>query len=273
MNRKARCSYENGFFHVMVQGINKKYIFEKSIDKEEYLSLLLKYKEKFKIILLAYCIMDNHAHLLIYTNEIYEMSKYMRLVNSIFAKDYNRANSRVGYVFRDRFNSQYIDDKEYLLKCLRYIHMNPVKAKMVDKPEEYIFSSYNNFLEKNGFINNDVINKIFGDENNYLKKFLNISSEEIEVMDIDREKENFIVAVRKYIMDNNTDLESVKKDREKLKDFCKYLIIQKQYKQIQVADLVNCDIKKIYYIIKKIKETKSSPSEKKKKVEKWLGMC
>lgn len=265
MNRKSRSSYGNGFFHVMVQGINKKYIFEKNLDKEEYLSLLLRYKEKFNITLLAYCIMGNHAHLLIYTEEIYEMSKYMRLVNSIFAKDYNKATGRVGYVFRDRFNSQYIDSKEYLLKCLRYIHMNPVKAKMVDNPEEYKFSSYNNFLKKNGFINDNVINKIFGHKNDYLEKFMNISSEEIEVMDIDREQENFMIAVKKYIMNNGTNLENIKRNKEALRNFCEYLIIQKQYKQVQVADLLKCDIKKIYYIIRKLKETKFSPSEKGKR--------
>lgn len=260
MNRKARSSYENGFFHVMVQGINKKYIFERSIDKEEYLSLLLRHKEKFKIMLLAYCIMDNHAHLLIYTDEINEMSKYMRVVNSMFAKDYNRATGRVGYVFRDRFNSQYIDNKEYLLKCLRYIHMNPVKANMVASPEEYKYSTHSDYLKKNGIVNDKVIDKIFGDKNNYLEMFMNISSEEIEVMDIDREQKNFMVAVNNYMMNNETDIESIKKDKKMIKQFCNYLIIEKRYKQIQVADLLNYDIKKIYYIIKKIKKAKSSPS-------------
>lgn len=264
MNRKARCSYENGFFHIMVQGINKRYIFKKNIDKEEYLSLLLKYKEKFKITLLAYCIMDNHAHLLIYTDEIYEMSRYMRMVNSIFAKDYNRATDRVGYVFRDRFNSQYIDNKGYLLKCLKYIHMNPVKANIVEKPEEYNYSTYNNFLKRDGIINDNVINKIFGDKNNYLERFINISNEEIEVMDIDREQENFMVAVRNYMKNNKINLETIKENRKMLKDFCNYLIIEKRYKQIQIANLLNCDVKKIYYIIKKIRETKSSPSKKEK---------
>ena len=265
MNRKARCSYGNGFFHVMVQGINKRYIFEKDIDKEEYLSLLLRYKEKFKITLLAYCIMDNHAHLLIYTDEIYEMSRYMRMVNSIFAKDYNKATGRVGYVFRDRFNSQYIYNKDYLLKCLKYIHMNPVKANIVDKPEEYSYSTYSNFLKKDGIINDEVIIKIFGDVNNYLERFMNISNEEIEVMDIDREQENFMVAVRNYLKNNKINLETIKKEKKMLKDFCNSLIIEKQYKQIQMADLLKCDVKKIYYIIKKIKETKSSPSKKRKK--------
>ena len=260
MNRKARSSCKNGFFHVMVQGINKKYIFEKSIDKEEYLSLLLRHKEKFKIVLLAYCIMDNHAHLLIYTDQIDEMSKYMRIVNSMFAKDYNRALNRVGYVFRDRFNSQYIDNKEYLLKCLRYIHMNPVKANIVERPEEYKYSTYNDFLKNNGIVNDKVIDKIFDDKNNYLERFINISSEEIEVMDIDREQENFRVAVNKYLEKNEINIENIKKDKILIKDFCNYLVIEKRYKQVQVADLLNYDIKKIYYIIKKIKKTKLSPS-------------
>ena len=268
MNRKPRSSYENGFFHVMVQGINKKYIFEKSIEKEEYLSLMLKYKDKFNITLLAYCIMDNHAHLLIYTDEIYEMSKYMRLINSKFARDYNRVTDRVGYVFRDRFNSQFIDNKEYLLKCLRYIHMNPVKANIVEKPEEYKFSSYNSFLKKDGIVNDKVINIIFGNDNKYLKKFINISSEEIEIMDIDREQENFMVAVKKYIEVNKINIENIKKDKNVLKEFCNYIIIEKKYKQIQVSDLLKCDIKKIYYIVRKIKETKNSPSEKGKNLEK-----
>ena len=89
---------------------------------------------------------------------------------------------------------------------------------------------------------------------------MNISSEEIEVMDIDREQKNFMVAVNNYMMNNETDIESIKKDKKMIKQFCNYLIIEKRYKQIQVADLLNYDIKKIYYIIKKIKKAKSSPS-------------
>ena len=178
MNREARCIHENGFFHVMVQGINKKYIFEKNIDKEEYLSLMLRYIKKFKITLLAYCIMDNHAHLLIYAEEVYEMSKYMRVVNSIFAQNYNRANDRVGYVFRDRFNSQYIDNRDYLLKCLKYIHMNPVKANMVKKPEDYKYSTYSSFLKRDGIIDDNVIELLFDNQGNYLREMMAIPDEE-----------------------------------------------------------------------------------------------
>lgn len=251
-----RCIYKEGFFHVMVQGINKKYIFEKNIDKEEYLSLLLRYKDNFKIMLLAYCIMDNHVHILIYTDEVYEMSQYMRVVNSKFARDYNRSIDRVGYVFRDRFNSQYIDTREYLLKCLNYIHMNPVKAKIVKTPQEYKYSSYNNFIKKSGNVNDKVIEKIFDSEKNYLDIFNSISDEEIEIMDIEREEINFMVAVNKYLSSKNIKLETVKAEKEILYDFCKWLVLEKKYKQVQVAKLLKLDIKKIYYIIRKQKRLK-----------------
>ena len=146
--------------------------------------------------------------------------------------------------------------------------MNPVKANIVEKPEEYKFSSYNSFLKKDGIVNDKVINIIFGNDNKYLKKFINISSEEIEIMDIDREQENFMVAVKKYIEVNKINIENIKKDKNVLKEFCNYIIIEKKYKQIQVSDLLKCDIKKIYYIVRKIKETKNSPSEKGKNLEK-----
>ena len=266
MKRMPRSDYEKGFFHVMVQGINKKYIFEKNIDKEEYLSLLLQYKSNFKIVLLAYCVMDNHAHILIYTDEISEMSKYMRVVNSKFARDYNKSFNRVGYVFRDRFNSQYIDTKEYLLKCINYIHMNPVVAKIVENPQEYRYSSYNNFLEKSGNVNSEVVEKIFDNDIDYLLKFNEIPNEEIEIMDIEREEKNFEIAVKNYLSENDTTIECIKAEKELLYDFCKNIILKKKYKQIQVANLLNWNVKKIYYIIKKIKRTKISPSEKGKKI-------
>lgn len=260
MNRIARNSYGKGFFHIMVQGINKKYIFEKSIEKEEYLSLLLRYKNKFQIMLLAYCIMDNHAHMLIYTDEIYEMSKYMRIVNSRFARDYNKVFGRVGYVFRDRYNSQYIDTQEYLLKCLNYIHMNPVTAKMVEKPEDYRYSSYKSYTKEDNNIDDKAIEKVFNNKKDYLKILKNIPYEEIEVMDIDREEENFMIAVKNYLLNQNTSIERIKNSQSKLHNFCKYLVTEKKYKQIQVSKLLQIDIKKVYYLLKKSKKSKISPS-------------
>ena len=116
-----RKTYNDGFFHVMVQGLNKEYIFNKDEYKSKYINLIKKYKDKYEVLILAYCIMDNHAHILIYANKVDEMSMFMQNINSKFALYYNKDIGRVGYVFRGRFNSQYINSKGYLLKCLNYI--------------------------------------------------------------------------------------------------------------------------------------------------------
>lgn len=252
MRRMPRSRYDKGFFHVMVQGINKKYIFEKEETKEEYISLLNSYKDKYEISLLAYCVMDNHAHILIYTSKISLMSDYMKTVNSKFARNFNEKNDRVGYVFRDRFNSQFIDSDDYLLKCLHYIHMNPVAAGIVCNPKDYKFSTYNEYIS--GRMQIQDIEKILGKRNNYLSVIHKDLDIEIEIMDVDREEKNLEIAVNSYLKETNKNIDQIKNDSQALKKFCKYIIFEKKYKQNQLSNLLNIDKSKIYYIMKKIKK-------------------
>lgn len=231
--------YYDGFFHVMTQGLNKEYIFNKDYYKEKYIKLMKKYLKQYDIILLAYCIMDNHSHILIYAKEVKQLSMFMQNINSKFALYYNKDKGRVGYVFRGRYNSQHISDKDYLLNCLNYIHMNPVKAKMVNKPGDYEYSTYNDYINKVGIVNNTVLNKIFDEENNYLEKFLNIPNKEFEVMDIDREQKNFEIATEIFLKKNNITIDEIKEDRELLEKYCKEIIINKKYKQTQVSEMLN----------------------------------
>ena len=150
MPRIARKDLESTYFHVISQGIEKKYIFEKEIYKKRYLQLLYKESENFEIKIIAYCIMDNHVHLLINVEKIETMSKFMHKVNFMYAQYYNfMENNRKGYVFRNRFVSEPICDEFHLLNCIIYIHNNPVKAKMVKYAYQYKYSSYNIFLTKN----------------------------------------------------------------------------------------------------------------------------
>ena len=148
MPRISRKNLETSFFHVMVQGIKKEYIFNQKIAIKKYIELLQAEKEKFNLQILAYCVMNNHAHLLIYTEKIEEMSLYMHTVNQKFAKFYNYINQgRVGYVFRDRYKSEPIYNEQSLIRCIRYIHNNPVKANIVKNPENYKYSSYVMYLD------------------------------------------------------------------------------------------------------------------------------
>lgn len=172
MPRLARKLLRGEFFHITVKGINGDYIFQENIDKNEYLKLL---KEKSNIDILAYCIMDNHAHILIKTENVDEMSKYMKKVNTSYALYYNKKNMREGYVFKNRFFSQQIEDKKHLFSCIVYIHKNPVKANIVRNMESYKFSSYNDYFGINhrNLINNENIFKLFNNQdfNDNLKKF------------------------------------------------------------------------------------------------------
>lgn len=172
MPRLARKLLNGEFFHITVKGINGEYIFQDDKNKNEYLKLL---KEKINIDILAYCIMDNHAHILIKTENVDEMSKYMKKVNTSYALYYNKKNMREGYVFKNRFFSQQIEDRKHLFSCIVYIHKNPVKANIVRNMEKYKFSSFNDYFGINhrNLINNENIFKLFNnkDINDNLKKF------------------------------------------------------------------------------------------------------
>ena len=242
----------------MVQGLNKEYIFNENYYKDKYINLIREYMKKYNIIVLSYCIMDNHAHLLIYTEQINQLSMFMQNINSKFALYYNKDITRVGYVFRGRYNSQYINNKEYLLNCLNYIHMNPVNANIIKKPEEYKYSTYNDYLTKTGIVNDIVLNKVFDREENYLNTFLNISDKEFEVMDIDREEKNFEIATEIFLEKNKTTIEEIKQNKEMLDKFCTEIIVNKKYRQVKVVKLLNVDASVISKLVKNHKTAKIS---------------
>lgn len=146
----ARIRKENintSFFHIMVQGINKEYIFNSNENINKYMKIMKETKEKTDIMILAYCIMSNHAHILIHEQNIENITKYMHRVNLLYAKYYNKKNNRVGYVFRDRYKTQPIYSEKHLFTSVRYIHNNPVKANICEKANEYKYSScYHNIF-------------------------------------------------------------------------------------------------------------------------------
>ena len=120
MPRKARKTTESNYSHLIVQGINKEYIFQNKEWKEEYIKILKDKIEDTNVEILAYCIMDNHAHFLTYYKKIENLSSLMRKVNTTYAMRYNKVNKRVGFVFRDRFFIQPILNEKQLCNCLVY---------------------------------------------------------------------------------------------------------------------------------------------------------
>ena len=221
MPRISRESIISPYIHVIIQGIDKEYIFQKNEYKLEYLKLLKKNISEFDDVkLLAYCVMDNHIHLLIYTENVNELSKVMSRVNTSYGIFYNKSMNRVGYVFRNRYYTQQILDKKHLWNVLAYIHKNPVKAKIVKSEKDYKYSSYNDFINNN--INKEIINLIFNDEN-YINQFYYIHKNysENNIIDIKDDIKTTISKVKNIVKNfctkYNVEINIAKKDNYLLK--------------------------------------------------------
>lgn len=120
-------------------------IFKEEMDYELFLIILKKVTEMYEAKVHAYCLMTNHIHLLIET-ENYDIGKIMQKVAGDYAKTYNRKYGYRGHLFEDRYKSCLVKDDAYFLQTSRYIHLNPVKAKMAEHPENYKWSSYRTMI-------------------------------------------------------------------------------------------------------------------------------
>lgn len=160
MSRFPRSHTQTTFFHVITQGINKSYIFQNAEDIKYYIKNMYKLEKELNVKLIAYCIMNNHAHMLLKTEKITELSKYMHRLNTIYAIYYNKKYSRVGYLFRDRYKSEGIYSEEHLYNCIKYMYDNPVKAGICKSAYEYPYSNYNKDIKENYiFLDVDIDNQ------------------------------------------------------------------------------------------------------------------
>src|SRR5699024_7538730 len=128
--RKARKKSRNGIYHIIMRGVNQQTIFEEDNDRQRFLDTLTRYKEISKYKIYSYCLMDNHIHLLWGESEEESVSEAMKRICSSYVHWYNAKYERTGHLFQERFKSENVEDKRYFLTVLRYIHQNPVKAKI-----------------------------------------------------------------------------------------------------------------------------------------------
>jgi REP element-mobilizing transposase RayT len=145
MPRYPRQYSKTGMYHVMLRGNERKDIFIDEEDKEKFIKIVFQKKtgEAFK--LYAYCIMNNHLHLVI-KEQKEPIPRIIKKIATSYAYYFNHKYKRVGHIFQDRYKSETIEDEPYLLSVIRYIHNNPEKAGIAKK-EEYKWSSYKNYLE------------------------------------------------------------------------------------------------------------------------------
>ncbi len=145
MPRQGRKKSKSGLYHIMLKGIDDRNIFLQEGDRKKFLSHVIKAKEKGGFLLLAYCLMDNHVHLLLEENE--ELGTTMKRITVGYVLWHNHNYGRSGHLFQNRYLSEVVETDEYLVTVARYIHQNPVKAGLVKKAKDYHWSSYQQYID------------------------------------------------------------------------------------------------------------------------------
>lgn len=131
----GRLHIPGGCYHVIGRGLERRYIFEAEADKLDFLRRFGEYLPKCEVQCLAWAIMSNHYHFLLRVGS-HPLSKLMAPLLGGYASYYNRSYNRAGYVFQNRFKSTLCDEESYLLELIRYIHLNPMRAGMIDSLSE-----------------------------------------------------------------------------------------------------------------------------------------
>lgn len=151
MSRQARKKSNSGIYHIILRGINRQQIFEDDEDYNKFLRVLEECKAISEFQIFAYCLMSNHIHLLL--KEVKEpIDQIMKRITTRFVYWYNIKYRRSGHLYQDRFKSEPVENDEYFLTVIRYIHQNPVKAGICNEPQNYHFSSYSEFFKNQTFV-------------------------------------------------------------------------------------------------------------------------
>ncbi len=145
MARPLRINYPGAFYHITSRGNERKPVFKSNIDREKFLEYLESATLRYNAVIHAYCLLDNHYHFLLETPSG-NLPQIMRHINGAYTTYFNIKRKRSGHLFQGRYKSILVDIDEYAKELSRYIHLNPVRAKIVEKPEEYKWSSFQDYI-------------------------------------------------------------------------------------------------------------------------------
>ena len=185
MPRTARQFSHSGYMHVIIRGNGKQILFEDYEDHYFFLSILKRYCEETEVRILAYCLMENHVHLLVHDLEG-NTSQMMKKIGVSYSGYYNRKYERTGHLFQDRFRSELIEDEAYLLTVFRYILNNPVKAG-ISPASSYEWSSFSQYDRQDSFVDTTVFHELIGGYQSYLA-FMEVE-DDADCMEYESEKQ------------------------------------------------------------------------------------
>ena len=154
MPRGPRLLIDNACYHIYTRGNHKQSVFNKDEDYEIYRLRLRKYKVRYGFLLYGYCLMPNHPHMIGEIENSKDLSCFMHDLNRSYTAFFNKKYKKVGYLWQGRFQTKIITKDQYLIDCINYIELNPVRAGLVKSPMDYPYSSYRErvFGEDNGLL-------------------------------------------------------------------------------------------------------------------------
>ena len=146
MARHPRLLAPGVLYHVIVRGNHRQKTFLNPSDYQAYLERLGRYRKRLGVTVYAYCLMPNHVHLLVESGS-QPLSRFMQGLQQSYTQYFNRKHRKVGHLFQGRYKAIVCDKDEYLLSLVRYIHLNPIRANMVRKVDQYPYSGHRNYVE------------------------------------------------------------------------------------------------------------------------------
>ena len=162
MSRAARSYSQSKIYHILFRGINQQNIFEEKADYERFIEITAKVKSQMEFEIYAYCLMNNHVHIVMKEKCEKDISLIMKRILTGYARWYNIKYGRSGALIANRYKSVPVEVDEYFLELIRYVHQNPVKAGIVKKPEDYSYSSYTEYVKKANICDVDFVFGMMG---------------------------------------------------------------------------------------------------------------
>jgi len=141
MSRPLRIEYAGAVYHITSRGNEKKAVYKDDIDREIFLEALFQVNKRYNWNCHAYCLMNNHYHLIIETPDG-NLSVGMRQLNGVYTQTFNRRHKRVGHLFQGRYKAILIQKDSHLLEVCRYVVLNPLRARAIERPDKWKWSSY-----------------------------------------------------------------------------------------------------------------------------------
>ncbi len=184
MPRTARIIVPDLPYHITQRGNSRQDVFEDDDDRVSYLSWVNEYSKKYRLSIVAYCLMDNHVHFIAIPREENSLAKVFSVSHMRYAQYYNKKKKASGHLWQGRFYSCVMDD-DYLVTALRYVERNPVRAGIVKKPWQWKWSSAGEHIgQRKGIVNIEKITTLIDTSDEEWKDYIDLAENKEEVENI-----------------------------------------------------------------------------------------